>query len=435
MISGFKWHVVIYLIQLLLRRDHRKTRLQLDRVRTLRFQALLKWLRHSPFYREYAMQGRLEAFPVINKALFMANFDSINVAGIKKEEALQIAIEAEESRDFSKTINDVVVGLSTGTSGNKGLFLVGEKERARWAAAVIHRVVGIGWRPQTIAFFLRANSKLYESVNSKMLRFHFFDLMQNHDVNIQRLVSLNADILVAQPSALLKIAESYKKQQRVPVFKKVISVAEVLEKGDRERLEESFGLRLDEVYQCTEGFLASTCPEGKLHLNEDLLIVEKAYIDASHTRYNPIITDLYRKTQPIVRYKLDDILVEGGPCSCGSQFEVIGKIEGRSDDIIRLADKTGKLVDIFPDYFSRAITMSSDEITDYVLCQTGRDVLQLYINSGSENVRNAVKEGMYKLLVKFDIENVHIVFAGPEMKKQHEKLRRIRNDCDKKLPD
>lgn len=365
----------------------------------------------------------------------MANFDAINVAGITKKEALQVACEAEDSRIFSRTLNGIVVGLSTGTSGNNGVFLVGEQERARWAAAVIHRVVGIGWHPRTIAFFLRANSKLYESAKSRMLRFRFFDLMIDHEVNFRRLVQLKADILVAQPSALLKIAESYKEHMLEPTFSKVISVAEVLERSDRARLEKVFGLRLDEVYQCTEGFLASTCSHGKLHLNEDFLIIEKAYIDASRTRYNPIITDLFRKTQPIVRYRLDDILVEGSPCSCGSSFEVIDKIEGRSDDIIRLPDNTGKLVDIFPDYFSRVITMSSDEITEYVLSQTGRDMLKLYINTESDTIRKAVKEGIYNLLKKFGIGRVQIIFAGPERINQQEKLRRIRNDYDKKLPD
>lgn len=428
---GFKWYVLYYLIRFLLRRDQYKSRPQLNKLRSRRLKALMKWLTRSPYYRKYALQGRLEKFPVIDKAQFMANFDSINVPGIKKEDAIRLAYQAEENRDFSGTLNGVTVGLSTGTSGNKGIFLVGEKERARWAAAVIHRVVRLSWRPRTIAFFLRANSKLYESANSRMLRFNFFDLMNDHEENFRRLVGLHADILVAQPSALLKIAESYKSQELVPGFKKVISVAEVLEESDRSRLEQMFGVRLDEVYQCTEGFLACTCPYGRLHFNEDFLVIEKAYIDDSHTRYNPIITDLLRKTQPIIRYRLGDILDEAGPCPCGSRFEVIGKIEGRSDDIIKLADNTGRLIDIFPDYFSRAITRSSDEITDYSLCQTAYNTLELYVNTESETVRQNVIQSISSLLAKFNIFHVHIVFSGPHLKSPTEKLRRIRNAYNK----
>lgn len=431
----FKLYILYYLFLFLIRRDHHKTRARLDQVKARRFRAMLRHLRRSPFYRPFVREKSLEAFPVINKQVFMEFFDKINTLGIQKSEALQIALDAEVSRDFSKLLQGVTVGLSTGTSGNKGLFLAGEKERARWAAAVIHRVIGISWRFRTVAFFLRANSKLYESANSRWLRFNYFDLMEDHDANFKRLVALKAEILVAQPSALLKMAESYIRYGMVPGFKKVISVAEVLEDTDRKHLQHVFGVPLDEVYQCTEGFLACSCKCGKLHFNEDFLIIEKEYVDKERTRYNPVITDLYRKTQPIVRYKLDDILLEGGRCACGNQFEVIEKIEGRADDVIRLMDNMGRLVDIYPDYVSRAITIASDHITDYMLCQTDADTLLLYINDDSEATRKAVRENLHKLFSAFHIESVRLNFVGDGIKEQHKKLRRIRNAYYQKLQD
>lgn len=428
-------YILYYLLLFLLRSDHRKTRIRLKRTQTKRFMALLNHLMRSPFYRDIAKDGRLEAFPIISKEAFMANFDDINTLGIKRDDALKVALEAERTRDFSKLLNGVVVGLSTGTSGNKGIFLAGEKERAQWAAAIIQRVVGIPFRPKTVAFFLRANSKLYESANSRLLQFNFFDLMNDHNANFKRLNGLKADILVAQPSALMKIAGSYTQHKLIPGFKKVISVAEVLEENDRKYLQEVFGLRLDEVYQCTEGFLACSCKHGKLHFNEDFLIVEKDYIDQQRTRYRPIITDLYRKTQPIVRYRLDDILIHGGLCKCGSHFEVIERIEGRCDDIIRLPDASGNMTDIFPDFLSRAITISSEEITDYVLCQTGANTLEIYISPDSELIRKAVIESIKGLFLKFDIQQVEINFTGTGIKEPNVKLRRIRNEYHKKLQD
>ena len=43
-------------------------------------------------------------------------------------EAMNVAKNAEESRDFSPTLNGITIGFSTGTSGNKGLFMVSNKE-------------------------------------------------------------------------------------------------------------------------------------------------------------------------------------------------------------------------------------------------------------------------------------------------------------------
>ena len=37
-------------------------------------------------------------------------------------------IKSEENRDFSPTIKGITVGLSSGTSGNRGVFLASEKE-------------------------------------------------------------------------------------------------------------------------------------------------------------------------------------------------------------------------------------------------------------------------------------------------------------------
>ena len=67
--------------------------------------------------------------------------------------------------------------------------------------------------------------------------------------------------------------------------KKIVSVAEVLTKEDKEYLQNVFNCKISEVYQCTEGFLANSCSEGYLHFNEDFLIIEKKYIDNKKTKF------------------------------------------------------------------------------------------------------------------------------------------------------
>lgn len=92
--------------------------------------------------------------------------------------------------------------------------------------------------------------------------------------------------------------------------KKIISVAEVLEDIDREFISTIFQQTVHQIYQCTEGFLATTCKHGTLHINEDLVHIEKEYLDQERGIFVPIITDFMRKTQPIIRYRLNDILIE-----------------------------------------------------------------------------------------------------------------------------
>ena len=76
-------------------------------------------------------------------------------------------------------------------------------------------------------------------------------------------------------------------------------------------------------------------PWEPLHLNEDIVYIEREYLD--DRRFVPVVTDLERKAQPIIRYRLNDILVERKePCGCGSPFLALEKIEGREDDVFFL---------------------------------------------------------------------------------------------------
>ena len=84
----------------------------------------------------------------------MKNFNGINTKGIDVKQAIEVATRSEKSRNFSPTLNGLTVGLSTGTSGNKGLFLVSKQERAMWVALILQRIIGWKFRKRKIAFFL-----------------------------------------------------------------------------------------------------------------------------------------------------------------------------------------------------------------------------------------------------------------------------------------
>ncbi|MFN0203764.1 MAG: hypothetical protein ACKVTZ_19710 [Bacteroidia bacterium] len=115
-----------------------------------------KVLSKSSFYAAF-FEGKKflwDALPLMNKATFMAHFDEINTQGIKKEAALEVALAAENSRDFNSEINGITIGLSTGTSGKRGIFLVSEEERAMWVALVMTRVIKPKFfQKQKVAFF------------------------------------------------------------------------------------------------------------------------------------------------------------------------------------------------------------------------------------------------------------------------------------------
>lgn len=342
----------------------------------------------------------------------MKHFDQINRVGVTKDQAFQVALDAEKSRDFSPTIQGVTVGLSSGTSGNKGIFLANARERAIWVASVLDRIIGFSWKHRKVAFFLRANSNLYESVGSRLLTFSFFDIITPIATHKARFLAYDPEILVAQPSVLLDLARELKDDSVQLSLSKVISVAEVLYPEDKAYLEKVFGVRVDQVYQCTEGFLAHTCSKGNLHFNSDWLLIEKKYIDEEKVRYHPVITDFLRRSQPVVRYELNDIIHEGPPCDCGLASETIAKIEGRSDDVFRFPRKDKTWVTIYPDFIRRSVIGASDRVTEYKVTQTSADTVSYYLDMPDEaddgQEAKKVEKALRDLLIRYNLDDVQI---------------------------
>ena len=324
---------------------------------------------NADYYKPFAGKS-LKNFPIITKKVMMDHFNQMNTVGIDKDEALEFAIGSERTREFSEKLNNITVGLSSGTSDSRGIFLVSNAEKDQWAGYILSKVLERGITAKyKIAFFMRANSNLYEAIGSKNIQFEFFDIYADIQENFKKLQSFQADILVAQPSMLLKIAEALEKKELQTSPEKVISIAEVLEKEDEEYLKKVFGVKvIHQVYQCTEGCLATTCQCGTIHINEDVVYVEKEYLD--DRRFIPIITDLERKSQPIIRYRLNDVLVEKKePCACGCVFTALEKIEGREDDVFQFSSESGEVVSVFPDFIRRCILFAGN-ITNYRILQT-----------------------------------------------------------------
>ena len=365
-----------------------KNREELERYQEKELQLYHKFLlQHSPYFS----QGVPKDFRYMDKTFMMEHFNELNTQGIDRDQALEMAIRGEQSRDFTEMQGEVAVGLSSGTSGHRGIFITTETERSMWAAAILAKMLPKGkLLGHRIAFFLRADNQLYQTINSPLIRLEYFDIFKDSQEHIGRLNDYQPTILVAPASTLLDLTKYLENQTLEIQPQKVVSVAEILEDRDRDLIRQVFDLsKVDQVYQATEGFLACTCSEGNLHLNEDILSVEKDYLD-DH-RFYPIITDFKRRSQPIFRYRLNDILVEDPElCSCGSVFTRIAKIEGRSDDIFYFKKANGELQMVYPDFIRRCI-LFVEGIQDYQVTQTEDGQVQVALSKCSPEIEEAIR--------------------------------------------
>jgi putative adenylate-forming enzyme len=219
------------------------------------------------------------------------------------------------------------------------------------------------------------------------------------DEHLSRIHKLQPNIIVGQPSLLILLAEAQSKEEIRLNPERIISVAEVLSPKDQEIIERVFQIKVQQVYQCSEGMFGQSCKKGNIHLNEDGLIIEKQWIDKK--RFIPIITDLRRNVQPIIRYKMNDIL-HATNCSCGSKMQAVSTIEGRMDDL--LIFEQDKI--IFPDFIRRAITGANSEIDNYQLVRVSEQKINMFVNP--EKHWSKAKAAVVEVLFKQGIDDIDI---------------------------
>ncbi len=323
----------------------------------------------------------------------MAGFDDLVTYPLTRAQAEELALHGERSRDFTGDLAGCSVGLSSGTTGHRGLFVVSPAERDTWAGTVLARTLPPHrlWGHQ-IALFLRADNTLYESVGSRAVTFSYFDLYSPEAENLEeRLGAFRADDPGRNAvECCAGSADAVARGDLALAPERVYAVAEVLDPRDAAHIRAAMNLPvLHQLYQCTEGFLAHTCAHGVLHLNEDHVIIEREPLD--ERRFVPVVTDLRRRAQPIVRYRLGDVLVaRETPCPCGSVLSALERIEGREDDTLLLPATDRTPTPVFADLVSRAL-VHADGFEEYRVRQVGRETLDVDISPYSAQAEASVR--------------------------------------------
>ncbi|ULH15059.1 hypothetical protein MF271_14000 [Deinococcus sp. KNUC1210] len=394
----------------------------------------LRWVAaHSPYTAERFRQaglsvGQWRDLPPISKREMMANFDRLNTAGLPLKTVLEVARRAEATRDFTPTLptsgGEMTVGLSSGTSGTQGVFLVSRAERLQWAGAVLRWLLPPPWpasllKRQRVAFVLRAEGQLYRSVSGSRLHFQFLDLLRPVPQLAAELSAAHPTLLAGPPSVLRALLDAGAEAHPA----RVVSVAEVLEDDDRAALEAGFG-PVVQVYQATEGLLALPCPHGQLHLNEAHVHFDFEALAGGYLR--PIITDLRRRAQPMIRHRLDDVLLLAEKsCTCGLASRRIERVVGRQDDALNLPSAAGSRVTVWPD-FVRAAMNTASGLREYRAAQTDAAHLQLSLEPDTAHTRTAAAHELRAALDRLGVGAVTLSFSPLLADPPGTKRRRVR---------
>lgn len=162
----------------------------------------------------------------------------------------------------------------------------------------------------------------------------------------RQLNEFKPDVIYAYPTPLTLLCEFLENSgQPYHRPKTAISTAEGLSEEQRATSERVLGCKVFEHYGSREfGMIAGECERGNLHVNPLLAVVEFLPVEGAEDEHlhEILITDLTNYGMPLIRYKVNDC-VRLDPsrlisCQCGRKFPVLGRIIGRTTDILTLPD-------------------------------------------------------------------------------------------------
>jgi len=313
-----------------------------DRAALERRQARL-WRRLAPALARTpalaSLAGRpLEDFPVREPAQVRGDFSAWNSLGLDTASILAAAQAAEDGGEIALP-GGVQAGFSTGSEGARGVFLTTPAERDHYIGTLLGKLIAPGrlLAPIRAALILRANNRLYEDIGGAGAAFAFIGLDESPQAQAAALRAFAPTHLVAPPHVLAGLARLGETDGWADRLEGLYYGAEPMGERESELLTRAFGRRPAPLYQATEGFLGAPCCLGTLHLNEENLIVERDPLPGG-ARFRPIVTDLRRTAQPMVRVRLDDLIEPAPPCPCGSPRLAIRPVEGRVGDVWRAGE-------------------------------------------------------------------------------------------------
>ncbi|TIP02793.1 MAG: CoF synthetase [Mesorhizobium sp.] len=392
----------------------RKSRADFESWRAVALRRFLdRDLPRAPFYGK--APARLTDLPVTDKALLMARFDAFNIHGLTAAEAW--AALARDGR-----VGALTVGASTGTSGNRGLFVISEAEKYRWLGTILAKAAAdLLWRGMRVAVILPQNTGLYDSARkSRLIELAFFDLTMGPESWRDELEAFDPTVIIAPPKILRHFAaEDFRLRP-----KRVFSAAETLDSVDRPVIENFFRLPLDQIYMATEGLFAVTCRQGGLHLAEDSVFFE--FEPAGEGLVTPLVTAFRRRTQIMARYRMNDLLrLSKEPCRCGSPLRCVDEIVGRMDDAFRFTSPDGPIL-VTPDVLRNAVLKADRRIDDFRLVQTGRGSIELRLPPTlPDDAAVAAHQGVSALLEMRKAAATVTLVRAPLSLETGRKLRRV----------
>jgi phenylacetate-CoA ligase len=311
---------------------------------------------------------------------------------------------------FATPMEDVVrIHASSGTTGKPTVVGYTQKDIDTWADLMARTLAAAGAHKGDIVH----NAYGY-GLFTGGLGFHYGAERLGASVipvsggNTKRQILLMKDfgptVLTCTPSYALRLGEVAAEEGvdfKSLKFRVGVCGAEPWSENMRAEIEEKLGIEAVDIYGLSEIIgpgVSVECIEAKqgLHVFEDHFIVETINPETGESvpEGEPgelVFTTLTKEAFPLIRYRTRDLSVlNREPCKCGRNLVRMGRITGRSDDMLIIRG-----VNVFPSQIE-TVLMSRTDVAPYYMLIIDRkeqlDTLEVDVEINEDAFSGAVKD-------------------------------------------
>jgi phenylacetate-CoA ligase len=256
-----------------------------------------------------------------------------------------------------------------------------------------------GWRPgEMIAFFWGGNDKLdamprwefeLRQFGRRMYQFDPFHAGEREMADwARRFRRVRPRVVHGYASTIARFASFLESRgQSLGGIKGVFTTAEKLYRPQRLQIERAFGCKVFDCYGSSEvQNIAAECPNGRMHVNADFVVVEEdAAIDEAPRPL--LLTSLWNWSMPFIRYRNEDCgSLSPDSCDCGNHFPLMRLEIARTSDNFLFPD--GRVV--HGEFFTH-LMYGCDGVVTFQFHQTAADevVLSMVTGAGDAGARQA----------------------------------------------
>ncbi|CAA9199722.1 hypothetical protein FLA105534_02748 [Flavobacterium bizetiae] len=334
-------------------------------------------LKNNPFYKNLVRNKTVEKWeylPILNK------------------QNLQKPLEERLSKGYSR--KDVYVNKTSGSSGTPFVFA---KDKYSHALTWASNIMRFGWfgidfnhsyqaRFYGIPMdFIGYQKERLKDFLTHRFRFPVFDLSDEVlEKFLKKFKTKKFDYINGYTSSIVLFAKYLERKNIVlnevcPTLKACFVTSEMLFESDKKLLEKQFGIPIINEYGASElDLIAFENPNGEWQINAETLFVEILDENNKILPYGEegriVITSLFNKAHPFIRYEIGDIGILDEKST--PQKPILKKLIGRTNDIAILpSGKKSPGLTFY--YVTKSIIEDDGNVKEFIIKQTKLDSFEI----------------------------------------------------------